>query len=236
VSWSLSVEEWFYLLFSALLLGGVSLTKRRRLCTWVVIALFVIIPTTLRWMIPDSAEWDSHLRKVALLRLDAIAYGVAVAALLRSESPIVRRPMPLFVFGTAAVAYQWVFGLVPGSVLPEHLARTLSLSIAPLGFALCLPAAIRIQRMPALLTWAARRLSAQSYALYLVHLPLVDATFVASVKLGWSPATCILASAISIFGLSYILHRWFEAPIMALRPKQYARRDLVPEPAPVSTI
>jgi peptidoglycan/LPS O-acetylase OafA/YrhL len=81
VSWSLSIEEWFYILFSALLVGVVALTGRRRGCAWGVIALFVAAPTLLRWQtIAAAGQNAAHLREIVALRLDAITYGVVVAA------------------------------------------------------------------------------------------------------------------------------------------------------------
>lgn len=221
VSWSLSVEEWFYLLFSACLIGSVALTGRLTACTWGVIALFIIVPTILRWEVPDSAEWDDHMRKVVALRLDAITYGVAIAKLYRDRSLLMRWPALLLIAGLAIIVEQW-FEPIPLSLLPVHVQRVFYLTSAPLAFSLCLPAALRVRRLPSAFAWLARRLSAQAYPLYLVHLVLIDAVSMGHLRFGLSPVVCVVASGVLVFGVSHILHNWCEVPIMIRRPKQYS--------------
>jgi peptidoglycan/LPS O-acetylase OafA/YrhL len=236
VSWSLTVEEWFYLLFSALLLGGVALTKQRNACLWGVVALFIIVPTLLRWQVPDTVDGGEGLRKVALLRLDAIAYGVLVAKLLRERSTLLGRP--LLLMGVALGAVLWFsppmgpyVSRLPLPAIPTHVSRTFYFTLVPLALALCLPAAIRLQRLPGPLAWLVRRISVQSYALYLVHLDLMLAISAARSKFGLSGAASIVISILAIVGLSYALHRWVEAPIMRRRPAQYPATRNLPVPA-----
>jgi hypothetical protein len=79
-SWSLAVEEWFYLLFPIAIFAF-----HRRLNygkAFVVSALiFLVIPTILRiiWAFSGHTDWDEEFRKVTVLRLDAIMYGVLAA-------------------------------------------------------------------------------------------------------------------------------------------------------------
>jgi peptidoglycan/LPS O-acetylase OafA/YrhL len=220
VSWSLSVEEWFYLLFSALLIGGVVLTGSRKTCSWGVMALFIAIPTILRWQFIGSPEWDNHVRDVVAFRLDAITYGVVIAMLYRERSRITASPLLLAAAGLAILVEQW---FQPFSLdwLSPHAFQVLFFTIPALAFSLCLPAMLRIQRLPTALAWVARKLSTQAYALYLTHLTLLDAVTAGQTRFGLMGATCIVISVVAVFGLSYALHHWFEAPIMARRPKQY---------------
>src|SRR5262249_49323302 len=74
VSWSLTVEEWFYLLFSGLLL--VLATHNKHHAVVLACAVFLLAPFIARLFGP--AEWES-MRKVVVFRLDAIAYGVVMA-------------------------------------------------------------------------------------------------------------------------------------------------------------
>lgn len=226
VSWSLSVEEWFYLLFSAVLLAGVSLTGRRQATLWCVIVLFIVLPTALRWTVPDALVYGEHIRKVALFRLDAIAYGVAMVALWRRRHPLVARPLPLLAVGLVLVLGICYLGYDPPP--PQgHWLRTFGLTVMPLGCALCLPASLLIQRLPGV-TRAVRLVSAWSYALYLVHLSVIDAVNLHRWAWGLSAFASTVLAIVLTFGLSALLHHWFERPILARRPRQYPSEHPAP--------
>jgi peptidoglycan/LPS O-acetylase OafA/YrhL len=186
VSWSLSIEEWFYLLFSALLVGVVALTGRRRACAWGVIALFVAAPTLLRWQtIAAAGQNAAHLREIVVLRLDAITYGVVVAKLRHDRNPIVARPAWLAAVGIALLVEQWFQPIGLGR-LPPTLFLILFFSASPMAFSLCLPAAMGIRQIPNALEFIVRRLSALSYPLYLVHFALLEAIDAGQVRFGVS--------------------------------------------------
>ena len=226
VSWSLTVEEWFYLLFSVALLGGSFLTRRPRATLWCIIAVFVVVPTAMRWMVPDSLAYGEYVRKVTLLRLDAIAYGVAVVALCRARSRLVARPLVLLAIG---------LGMVGGIVLlayhpppPQgHWLRTFGPTIMPLGCALCLPAATLIERLPGF-AWPVRKMSTYSYALYVSHLTVLDQLFQLRNQWGLSAAVSTALAVLLTFGLSVAVHRWVELPILACRPRQFPRASGAP--------
>jgi peptidoglycan/LPS O-acetylase OafA/YrhL len=72
VSWSLTIEEWFYVLFGFVL---IAMVRRGRLFALFWIGLFLVLPLILRCEVPASANWDDDIRKVVCTRLDAILYG-----------------------------------------------------------------------------------------------------------------------------------------------------------------
>jgi peptidoglycan/LPS O-acetylase OafA/YrhL len=220
VSWSLGVEEWFYLLFSALLIGGTALTRRKTTCMWGAIVLFVAVPTALRWHFTGPVGFD-QIRGITVLRLDAIVFGVAIAALCRDLNPLAARPALLAAIGAAVIVEQWFQPFSLNWIAP-HAFHVFFFTVPALGFALCLPAAARIRRLPPTVAWAVRLLSSQSYALYLVHFTMLAAVTAAQTTYGLAGTSCLAISVVAIFGLSYGLHNWIEAPIMARRPKQYA--------------
>jgi peptidoglycan/LPS O-acetylase OafA/YrhL len=83
-SWSLVSEEWFYLLFAAALIGA-----------------FIVVPLLARILHPAPANFQDQIYHVALYRLDAIAYGVALAKLHQQNSRLFRYPW--LAFGICAV-------------------------------------------------------------------------------------------------------------------------------------
>lgn len=71
-SWSLSVEEWFYIFFPLLLFFA---GKKNILLAGVAV---IVLSTTARFFIETNsyAEWNIYVRKVILVRFDSIAFGV----------------------------------------------------------------------------------------------------------------------------------------------------------------
>lgn len=81
-SWSLSIEEWFYLILPTLIIGlSFLLDKKKTLI--VSIVLLIAVPMIYRWtqadMNYDDFWFDVEIRKVVITRLDTIIYGVLAA-------------------------------------------------------------------------------------------------------------------------------------------------------------
>ncbi|WP_315820609.1 hypothetical protein [Paraflavitalea speifideaquila] len=98
-AWSLTIEEYFYLLFPLLLFFFMNIRRipfRRSFLLMII--LFFAIPFILRtaaFVLLDSGyiqqsrpgfnlHWDLHLRRITLFRLDAIAMGVLTAYLMNN--------------------------------------------------------------------------------------------------------------------------------------------------------
>jgi peptidoglycan/LPS O-acetylase OafA/YrhL len=215
VSWSLTIEEWFYVGFAVSLVAAACLIGRR-LALWPVLLAFLAVPLALRVFVPAYPNWSNGLWHSVVFRLDSIAYGVLLAHAWRREGWVFRHPAPCLVVGLLLVAGTWA-----GVLLPWRLVPALLDDAVVIGAVLCLPAAMRLRHNS---TWAAGiivRISAQSYALYLIHLTiLVD---LAQGLYLHHRITRPEAVAISLglpFVLSWLSFRFFESPLLALRPLQ----------------
>ncbi len=221
VSWSLTVEEWFYLGFSAVLFGAV-LRFGRRAGFWTACALFLAVPTLLRLFVPEGANFAEVPTKVAVLRLDAIAYGVAMAWLFARGNVLFRRPLLPLTMGLLLILGLWDgwsdWMLAP---LAPHLYRAALFSLGSAGFALCVPAALRLRRLPGIAGAAVLAISTQSYAMYVVHLSILEIVGYYRDLSGASPWLALAGSLALIWGLSWASWRWMEAPILARRPRQH---------------
>lgn len=231
VSWSLTVEEWFYLGFSAALFAAMPRCGRRA-GFWLACGLFLVLPTALRLGVPGGANFAEVPTKVAVLRLDAIAYGVAMAWLAARGSAVFRRPAVPLAVGLGLVAGLWS-GWLDRALLPlaPHVYPALVFSLGSAGFALCLPAALRL-RLPDPAGAAVRAVSTQSYAIYVIHLSILEIVGYYRDRADASPWLALGGSLALIWSLSWASWRWIEAPILARRPRQQAARP-APAPEPV---
>ena len=217
VSWSLVVEEWFYLLFGGLTFLSFRLARGAAWAIWPPTVLFLAAPLWLRLAVPGFTDPDGGMWTIVLFRLDQIAYGVAMAALWTRRSSLFRRPILCLAAGLLIIAMFW-----PGSqILPPDLYARTVYSFIMVGCALLLPAALAFKHAPAWFDRTARTVSAQSYALYLIHYTILYE--LVQNKL-WFPQLaptwlCVVLAVGGPFVLAEISFRYFESPILKLRPK-----------------
>ena len=206
VTWSLTVEEWFYLLFGCAAFLSFRII-RAGWAIWPPVAVFVLVPLALRLYAPNTPQvW---------LLLDQIAYGVGMAQLFRRGGWPFRHPAISAAAGLALIAVASVTVLL---ISAQHYAAVIwNITIA--GCALLLPAAVRLRGLPALAHRLVGAVSAQSYCLYLVHLSLLDACFGLWQRHRAPLWVCLAIAAVSPFLVSYLSFRFFEAPILRFRPR-----------------
>ena len=210
VTWSLTIEEWFYLLFGTAAIGCVALLRRPG-AIWLPILLFLVVPPALRLQIPDGADFMNGVEKVVVLRLDAIAFGVALAALLWRWTPPLGLSLNLLASGLTLIWLTWT-GNVPW---PEHVFRTFVFTLLLMGRTMCLPAAEAWARCASWYAHPIRWLSRYSYGLYMVHFTVLE---ISGQTL--TPIWAALAGILGPFALALLSWRYLEAPILARRPSQ----------------
>lgn len=222
-SWSLTIEEWFYLLFSAALLGAVALARSSRVI-WVVIVVFLAVPAVARALLPVPAVFVTDMYHVALLRMDAIAYGVALARLRQQDSRLFRHPWLALGAGVALIAAFWVQDVrgiwVPMGTMTFLLGQLFGTSV---GLCLFLVGMVRLRLTNRPLLWLVTLGSRLSYGIYIMHLTIIAWVAGFAATHGQGPAFVIAASLVLVVALPYLSFRLVESPIMALRPLQ-ARR------------
>ena len=219
-SWSLTIEEWFYLLFSTAMIGAVVLTRSRR-SIWAAIAVFLVAPAAARWFHPATSDFEHDIFHVVVLRLDAIAYGVALARLQVQGSILFRHPRIALALGAAIVGAFWLQA-TNGVWLPLSAAHYMFVQMIAGSLGLCLFLAgvtsLRTRTRP--FAWFVSLGSRLSYGIYIMHLTIIEAVSWYAVGHGKDRVFIAVASAVLIVALPYVSYRLFEAPIMALRPKQ----------------
>jgi peptidoglycan/LPS O-acetylase OafA/YrhL len=232
-SWSLAIEEWFYLLFPAALWLGLKLTKRFEIVFLSAACSFLAFSTIARLVAaPDpAATWSEEMRMVVIYRFDALMLGMLGAwCSLRFPKTWLRfGPLCAFTGVVLLVAmYATLWKIENGHLQfgdDSYFARTLRFSLVSLGFALLLPWASAWKlagENPG--STAVRKIALWSYGLYLVHLPV----FLLLTRAGLgADAPLPLGQALGSFvlqvggaiPLSALLYRFFEAPCTRLREK-----------------
>jgi peptidoglycan/LPS O-acetylase OafA/YrhL len=225
-TWSLAVEEHFYLLLPGLLLvaGGPNDTGRaRRLALRLVILILAVLVARLALHPVGAAGYWTHVR------LDAPAVGVLLA--------VVRHDPTL-----AARAHAWRARWLPGGrllavgllalspALVVQQSGRYAMTVGYTGFALGAGALLwwSLAHPPLATPHGAsaplRLLGRQCYAIYLVHQALryMIPTAVAGLVLPWSARVALYAVATA--GAAWALHMGIERPALALRDWRWPAR------------
>lgn len=139
VSWSLAVEEWFYVLFPAFMIlfhniaAGIFPKVQQRRIFLMLLCIFLPAVLFLRVIISRAGNFDPDVAKDTFLRLDSIGIGVLFAYLLAFEkklfSILARLPslvLSLCVLATVAAVYAYYSDV--------ELGTTALGTSTPLGF------------------------------------------------------------------------------------------------------
>ncbi len=232
-SWSLAVEEWFYLLFPAVLWLGLRAKRVRydHVFLATAAAFFVFSAGLRTWAaLQPGANWVLGQRCIVIYRFDALMTGV-IAAWIAHRFPATwhRRAAYCFVAGliVTAVAYGLFFDFAKtgASVAPDSFfARTYRFDLLSLGFALLLPLAStwRPSRETIVHT-VIRKIALWSYALYLVHWPLFqffNSPRFAAWQQSWPQSAALYAVKVLLpVALSAVLFHFYEAPCTRWRDR-----------------
>jgi peptidoglycan/LPS O-acetylase OafA/YrhL len=214
VTWSLAIEEWFYLLFGVAL---VLLSRRlggQRALGW-CIALFMLIPLGLR-LVCQSRDG------MVYLRIDEIAYGVLMARLYVSRNGLFRHPWLAAGIGACLIVSTLAFALLETPPFPIALLPNMQV----IGCALCLPLALRLTQAAGWFATPVRWVASRSYALYLIHLTILsDVAENGLFETGLLSAPgCVAIAVVTPFLLADVSYRWFETPILRWRPSHRPRQ------------
>ena len=217
VSWSLAIEEWFYLAFSLTLLAAVRVLGGGRGLA-ATLGLFLTAPLALRLVQAPTANWNEFLHKAVLFRLDAITFGVLAIVLLRVTAPRLGARLVLLALGAATITLQALMGAALERWLGPVTAHALGFDVTDGGFALMLPALMRLPRPYGWLAGPVNGFAARSYGTYITHSTLLGWVGLGRGVWHWSGLSCALGASALI--LVVPVATWFglERPMLVLRP------------------
>jgi len=203
ISWSLCVEEQFYLLIAPLLL----VLPSRTTVTTALVCL-IVAPAIGRWWIADPMPWTTHLR------IDACALGVLLAHLSRNYPSQWRRLQSLapsgIAIGLGAITCQMVqryHGLDGDLPLTGYMLFS--------GFLVVQSQATNFWQSTATLP-VLRYIAIRSYSLYLVHIEAMTVARRIPIENFFSYVIfCVILSVL----LAELLYRLVEKPWMDFRDR-----------------
>lgn len=246
VSWSLTIEQWSYLLAPVVLLlvppVFVPLAPQRHWQIWLsLLALFgLILSLRLGTALFTDATWDMGIRKQIHLRLDAVFFGVAIVSCKHFKRACYDRlaSLPFFLLILVGlfllVRFQAAWMIThdaPGGPDSSLFFKTLGFTLTNLLLALTLPF-FAAARCFVVMVGSAPRLfrffsagSRYAYGLYLVHFtvfahicPVLARVQAASLPLRLVAfGLAAVAALLFSWGLAMVLHHAVEKPGMDLR-------------------
>lgn len=231
-SWTLAVEEWFYIAFPLVLLLASKLlfikTKKNQFLVAILFLLFFAVGMRVLEVWTTDPYWDGAVRKVVVFRLDAILTGVLFAWWQHYYATTFyqyRRVFLLFciiLLGASFYGYYWDI-LADGISTTSFWGKTFYFNLTSFAFACSLPYAAAVKRVQ--LSKTARlitTISIVSYSMYLLHLSIVlrllhQFSF-------WNTS---VGTALVLYGIYFLLtvlisivfYSFFEKPMMDLRER-----------------
>lgn len=232
-SWSLAMDEWFYLLMPVLVgLALVSLRVQVRTAFFFAAVTLILIPMVARALHPvpqDFFAWDAQIRRLTLYHLDATGWGVLAAAANRwaidwwSRSVRAKAIWGIALMTTGLAMVWQLTGAGWSATTSGWLMNTTSTTLLALGTLLTLPAVTRLPPVHGWLSHFVERTSLYSYSIYLAHFPLI---FILTAAFGLNHNTSAWALAgvtglwlISVAAVSALVFHAFEKPVSDLRER-----------------
>lgn len=230
-SWSLSIEEWFYLLFPLCILFFLFFMKKIKSALAITIALFFIAPILYTFYQYHNAigldNWDAYYRRIVATRLNSISLGILLVYiqtyLPSMWSKLKKSGLMLAIFCT-----------VLSFIIPKINFHTLLYNVFIRAHLECLIAFFAIPYLttikelsnPFLTKWV-RLISIISYSMYLLNLSFIlrnvlvpfqkTMFFVELGSLGYF--LIYLVYWVSLFVFSILMYRYIEFPFLKLRDK-----------------
>ena len=208
VGWSLSIEEWFYLIAPlSLLLIRKCLNEKKTIIVTAVI--YIVTLNVIRFFLNDGQDWGEEIRRSVVYRLDAIFFGI-VAYQIKDKILSIHILIALF----CGLLYLAFICLNPIVLMSNVFHQNTFIFICGLTFSALILIATEVSISNNLVVLIFRFLANISYSIYLFHIMIL--MFLAEYKLDTFSYFFSYFIIINLF--SSIFYYGFELMILKNRP------------------
>jgi peptidoglycan/LPS O-acetylase OafA/YrhL len=223
ISYSLAIEEWFYLSFPLVFFSAYCLFKKvsKKQIFLGVTLFYVLFATVFRFYkyfhFPDL-HWDTAFRKSILTRFDATSYGLILSYLNTYKKQFVKNnTQKIVAMGCVGI----ILSILAKMKVHNFLIYTLYFNFMPISITFVLVKFIDLSPIKASFAGIFKEISLSSYCFYLVHLQLVYiplSTYWQAQSLPEAFLQCICMYVLAL-GLGFLLYRTVEVPMVQLKDK-----------------
>lgn len=218
-SWSLAVEEWFYILLPVILFSVVILFKNQFQKAYLyTVLILMIFPLFYRIFTynsgADQSTYYLYFRKLVLTRLDSIAYGLGAALVIKFfKESVFKVRFALFTIGIIGLIFFKIY-IIDWNCFYK---QTIALSFESLFTVMLLPMFYFANIEHKILKAPIFFIAIISYSVYLVHLPVIY--LIKKYSFGSNPIILLVIYLTSVIVTSAINYLIWERPTTKIRDK-----------------
>ena len=211
VAWSLSVEEWFYLLIPLLILL-VSLFRKSSTNKLLYICLFVIFLLSFFRIIGilQAEDWGEDIRRSVIFRLDSLCWGV-IAYLLIGK---IKNFIILIILGLSVIIFIIIF-LNLNNLNQSIFLQIIFFPNCSISFSALILLILKVNIKLKLFLECGKHLANLSYSMYLFHIFFI----LMFIDIFDNTIISLSLYLFSLFLFCYLFFKFYEKPILGLRPK-----------------
>jgi peptidoglycan/LPS O-acetylase OafA/YrhL len=229
-AWSLSIEEWFYLLIPMMFVLGIAISKKSKHSMLWVCIIVIIVELIFRYykfnttIVTSNYDWDVLFRKQVSTRLDSLVFGVIGAYISHYyHHKWVKFKNQLLVIGMLLLVIVKYISIK--YVADNSLYNCVfSFSVTSIAILCTLPYLSQMQKSTGRMYRIITRISLISYAMYLLNLTIIQQWMINPIC--WKKininADVLMWLKLSIYWgltilLSILFYKYIEQPIIAYR-------------------